>query len=115
MIKKKGRSRTLWINGIAVVVFAIGLILDQAGILQIPPAAVAVLGVIVGTLNYVLRLLTGEALAGTPAASRVALYLAAERGEAYREGRQDAASSPLPMSQGDTVPRGRYPWGSSGG
>lgn len=54
--KAPWKSRTLWLNGLAVAIY---LISNHSGLLHIPPdVAVAILGV----LNAIMRFLTGQPL-----------------------------------------------------
>lgn len=65
------QSRTLIGNIIFIVVFALGLIANSAGALQIDPRVVIVLGIAAAVGNMILRLVTSTAITGTPAAAAV--------------------------------------------
>jgi protein-S-isoprenylcysteine O-methyltransferase Ste14 len=62
-------SRSILVNAALLVVFAIGLVVQAAGIYHLSPEVVAGLGIVAAVINFALRLITNSAVAGTPAAS----------------------------------------------
>jgi protein-S-isoprenylcysteine O-methyltransferase Ste14 len=63
------QSRTIITNALLLVVFAIGLTVQAAGIYHLSPEIVAGLGIVAGVINFWLRLDTNSAITGTPAAT----------------------------------------------
>lgn len=48
-------SKTLWVNIVSVIVVALGLVAENAGVLSLSAQAVAVIGIIIAVLNAGLR------------------------------------------------------------
>lgn len=69
MTKPWYMSRTLWVNLALTVVFALGLVGQLAGVFNISVQYVALAGAVAAVINFVLRLDTNAAIAGTPAAA----------------------------------------------
>jgi hypothetical protein len=65
-------SRTMLTNIALLVVFALGLIVQAAGIYHLSPELVAGLGIAAAVINAALRLLTAAPIQGTPAAAALA-------------------------------------------
>jgi hypothetical protein len=68
LVKRPWVSKTLIVNTVLLIVFAIGLISDSAGVFHLSAQLVAALGVVAAVLNFGLRLATNSAIQGTPAA-----------------------------------------------
>lgn len=59
-------SKTLWVNGLGLVILVVGIILDSAQVLALPTQALAWLGVLLAIANALLRFATNKPLAGSP-------------------------------------------------
>lgn len=65
MAKAWWTSKTLWVNIISTVAFMVMLIPDVNDALGLSPKTIAILGIVVSTLNFVLRMLTAQPLAAS--------------------------------------------------
>lgn len=66
------QSRAVVGNALAILVFALGYILDNAGVLQIDPHWTVILGGLLGMANLWLRLGTNTAVSHSRAATKLA-------------------------------------------
>lgn len=110
-------SRTLWLNVIAIAVFGIGLLIEQAAVFNFSPQLIAAFGIVVGVFNYILRLDTAAPVAGTPAARRRDLVQTDRYFDGYEEGRRvEAEQATLATEraagaraeEAETMPHGIY-------
>lgn len=69
MTKPWYRSITLWVAILSLASFALTLVLDQAGVLELSPKAIAILGIVESVLMAALRWLRqNPPLEGSPPA-----------------------------------------------
>lgn len=74
-------SRTLWLNIAGFLVIAIGIVIDSASILDLPPKMLAYLGVLLAILNALLRFRTAQPIGAKRADATIDLTRANERGK----------------------------------
>jgi len=65
-VKPPWLSRTLIINAFLLLVYAIGLMTDAAGIFHLTLQMVTALGIVAAVVNLGLRMATNSAIVGTP-------------------------------------------------
>lgn len=53
-------SKTVWLNAIGLLVLVLGIVIDNATPLALPPQALAWLGVLLAVANGVLRFVTSQ-------------------------------------------------------
>ena len=68
LVKPWYMSRSLWVAGLQMVILAIALVGQSAGVFHLSPQVIAAGGIASGLLLAVLRMVTNSAIAGTPAA-----------------------------------------------
>jgi hypothetical protein len=70
--KEWWQSTTVWFNLATVLVILLGAIAENAGVLNLSPQVVTILGIIVAAINAFLRVFkTSQPITGTPAAKRL--------------------------------------------
>jgi hypothetical protein len=64
-------SRVIWFNVLSLVILAVGLVIDNATLLEVPRQAVVVLGIAVAVGNAALRLITHQPVASSTGQHKV--------------------------------------------